>query len=66
MTWIRWLWDFLAKDKRLRYRLLRDVVGPLYSDYVHWHQFAQAFGETGGNWRPPRERPDLELEEEGT
>ena len=56
----------LARDNRLRHGLLRDVVGPLYSDYVHWHQVAQAFGDTGEDWRPPRERPDLELEEEGT
>jgi hypothetical protein len=54
----------LARDRRLRHRLLREIVGSLYTDYVHWQQFAQAFGDPGGDWRPPRERQELEFDEE--
>ncbi len=55
--------QFLARDKRSKLRFLREVVGPLYQDYAHWHQFSQNFGETGENWRPPRERPAEEVNE---
>jgi hypothetical protein len=48
---------FLAQDNRSKGRFLREVVGHLYWDYAHWHRFAQNFGETGEDWRPPRERP---------
>ena len=54
---------FLARDERLQRRFLREVVGPLYLDYVGWHEFSQSFGETGEGWRPPRERPRVEVEE---
>ena len=50
----------LARDKRSQHRFLREVIGFLYADYVHWHQFAQNFDETGEDWRPPRERPPAE------
>lgn len=54
----------LARDKRSQHRFLREVIGFLYADYVQWHQFAQNFGETGEDWRPPRERPPAEEIEE--
>ena len=50
----------LALDKRSQYRFLREVVGGLYRDYVQWTQFVQSFGNTGEDWRPPRERPPAE------
>lgn len=50
----------LARDEGLRHRFLGAKVGHLYSDYVGWHQFSQNFGETGEDWRPPRERPPME------
>jgi len=50
----------LALDKRSQNRFLREVVGCLYRDYVQWTQFAQNFGETGEDWRPPQERPPSE------
>ncbi len=52
----------LARDKQSQRRFLREVIGSLYADYVSWHQFAQNFDETGEDWRPPRERPVIELE----
>ena len=53
----------LARTKQLQARFLRETVGSLYSDYVAWHRFANKFGKTGEDWRPPRERPQLEPEE---
>ena len=53
----------LARTKQLQARLLRETVGSLYSDYVAWHRFANQFGKTGEDWRPPRERPPVEPEE---
>jgi hypothetical protein len=50
----------LARDKQSQRRFLREVIGSLYADYVQWHQFAQNFGETGEDWRPPQERPPSE------
>jgi hypothetical protein len=50
----------LARDKRSQHRFLREVIGSLYKDYIAWHQFAQNFGETGEDWRPPQERPPSE------
>jgi DNA-binding CsgD family transcriptional regulator len=50
----------LARDKQSQHRFLREVIGYLYQDYVAWHQFAQNFGETGEDWRPPQERPPSE------
>jgi hypothetical protein len=47
----------LAREKQSQRRFLREVVGSLCADYVGWHQFADNFGETGEDWRPPRERP---------
>jgi hypothetical protein len=55
---------FLALDKRSKHRFLREVVGSLYQDYVRWHQFSQNLGETGETWRPPRERPALDVDED--
>ncbi|UCG86675.1 MAG: hypothetical protein JSW71_22720 [Gemmatimonadota bacterium] len=54
---------FLAQDKRSKGRFMREVVGQLYWDYVRWHEFVQKFGETGEDWRPPRERPPADEEE---
>lgn len=52
----------LARTKQLQARFLRETVGSLYSDYVFWHEvIANKFGQTGEDWRPPRER--LEPEE---
>jgi hypothetical protein len=51
---------FLAQDSRSKARFLREVVGHLYRDYLRWHEFVQTFGETGEDWRPPRERPPAE------
>jgi hypothetical protein len=53
----------LARTQQLQGRFLRETVGSLYSDYVSWHRFSNMFGETGEDWRPPRERPEVELEE---
>ena len=53
----------LARTKQLQARFLRETVGSLYSDYVLWHKIANKFGKTGEDWRPPRERPQLEPEE---
>jgi len=53
-----------ALDKRSQHRFLREAVGYLYWDYVQWTQFVQGFGETGGDWRPPRERPPAEEADE--
>ncbi len=53
----------LARDERSQHRFLREIVGSLYWDYVRWHEFSQNFGETGEDWRPPRERPHVEVEE---
>jgi hypothetical protein len=50
----------LAREKQSQHRFLREVAGSLYADYVLWHQFAQNFGETGEDWRPPQERPPSE------
>ena len=54
---------FLARDKRSKCRFVREVVGHLYWDYAHWHQFSQNFGETGEDWRPLRERPAVAVNE---
>lgn len=51
---------YLALDERSKHRFLREVVGPLYSDYVVWHQFSESFDDTGEGWRPPQERPAIE------
>ncbi len=54
----------LARTKQLQARFLRETVGSLYSDYVAWHRFAnEKFGKPGEDWRPPRQRPQLEPEE---
>ena len=53
----------LARTKQLQARFLRETVGSLYSDYVAWHRLANKFAKTGEDWRPPRERPQLEPEE---
>jgi len=53
----------LARTKQLQARFLRETVGSLYSDYVAWHRLANTFAQTGEDWRPPRERPQLEPEE---
>ncbi len=53
----------LARDERSQHRFLREIVGSVYWDYVGWHKFSQNFGETGEDWRPPRERPRVEVEE---
>ena len=53
----------LARTKQMQARFLRETVGSLYSDYVLWHKIANKFGKTGEDWRPPRERPQLESEE---
>jgi len=50
----------LAQDKRSKARFLRERIGWLYWDYVHHHEFVQNLGETGEDWRPPRERPEVE------
>jgi hypothetical protein len=54
----------LALDKRSQHRFLREVVGCLYRDYVQWTEFVQSFGDTGEDWRPPRERPPAEETDE--
>jgi hypothetical protein len=50
----------LANSAQSKRRFLREVVGPLFSDYVGWHRFAFAnpsgYLESGEDWRPPSER----------
>jgi hypothetical protein len=53
----------LVQDSRSKGRFLREVISPLYWDYVHWHEFQQNFGGTGEDWRPPHERPLMDLDE---
>ena len=54
----------LARTKELQARFQRETVGSLYSDYVFWHEvIANKFGQTGEDWRPPRERAHLDLKE---
>lgn len=50
----------LAKTQQSKHRFLREVIGPLFADYVGWHRFAfnslSGHNETGEDWRPPSER----------
>ena len=54
----------LAQDERSKARFMRERVGWLCSDYVNQLRFVQNFGETGEDWRPPRERPEPEPAED--
>lgn len=54
----------LARDQRSKDRFLREVVGPVYREYVHWHEFAQKFGDTGEDWQPLRQRWVVEADDE--
>jgi hypothetical protein len=52
--------QLLTRTQQSKHRFIREVVGPLFSDYVGWHRFAFnmdcGFNETGEDWRPPSER----------
>jgi hypothetical protein len=54
----------LVQDGRSKGRFLREAVGPLYWDYVHWHEFQQNFGEAGEDWRPAHECALTDLDDD--
>lgn len=60
--------EHLLDDPELRTRFLREVVGYLYVDFRSWIRFDEGFCvdacESAASWRPPRERPALDLEDD--
>jgi hypothetical protein len=50
----------LARTQQSKHRFIREVLGPLFADYIGWHRLAvdspTGFNETGEDWTPPSER----------
>lgn len=57
----------LAENRQTQARFAREVIGELCADYIGWHTFHDAFDPDGAqdSWRPPRERPRIEVDEDG-
>lgn len=61
--------ELMIKDVELRKQFVLEVVGPLYSDFklmVHMDiEFSQmSNSQAAAGWRPPRERPVLDPEDD--
>ena len=60
--------EHLLDDPDLRERFLREVVEHLYVDFRSWIRFDEGFCvdacESAASWRPPRERPALDWEDD--
>jgi len=60
--------ELLVADLELRKRFLREVVGHLYVDFRSWIRFDEGCcvdaSTSAASWRPPRERPPLDLEDD--
>ena len=61
--------ELMIKDVELRRRFVVEVVGQLYSDYKGMVHFETEFGQmspsqAAAGWRPPRERPVIEPEDD--
>jgi hypothetical protein len=61
--------ELMIKDVELRRRFVLEVVGQLYSDYKLMVHFETEFGQMSpsqatAGWRPPRERPVIEHEDD--
>jgi hypothetical protein len=52
--------QLLTRTEQSNCRFIREVIGPLFADYIGWHRFAfeavSGYNETGEDWRPPSER----------
>lgn len=61
--------ELLARDPKLKLRLLNEAVGPLYHDFKRHIQWDANWGvldtaASASNWIPPRERPVIYASED--
>jgi AraC-like DNA-binding protein len=56
--------ELVAKDRAMKDRFLKEVIGPVYADFRNYIQFDSGIGHlppaaSAANWRPARERPTV-------